>query len=252
MWLLRHIVGSYLGIRLQFHKYTGTGAFGPHRAVYLDSTAPTGGHALKKALFQHYVKQYHEASCSVASVVTVINALGSLQQHHFSPITQMDILEKVRTGYWKERMATGGHNGRRGLPLQLLKEVTRASLDAYQINYQEISAVQAVKNASQSAEIKTTLRRRLTAFEKYGCGVMLAHFDQGAYVQSENIPHISPVGGFDLKNGRVTILDVDRYQEHPYQVEFDTFYKGIASDYHHLFRPFGYGSGGYIWIKLTS
>jgi hypothetical protein len=252
MWLLRRIVGSYLGMRLQFHKFTGTGAFGPHSAIYLDSTRPVNGHALKRALSQHYVKQFHESSCSVASVVTVINALGSLQQRNFSPVTQMDILEKVRTGHWKERMEPGGHNGRRGLPLQLLKEVTQASLEAYRIDYEEIAAIQAEKKASQAAGIKTTLRHRLKAFEKYGRSVIIAHFDQGIYVRSENIPHISPVGGFDLKNGRVTILDVDRYQEHPYRIDFDTFYKGMASDYHHLFRPFGYGSGGYIWIKLNS
>lgn len=250
MRLLRYIIGSYLQIRLKLHKTTGTGAFAPNGAVYLDRAAPNGGHALKRALAKHFIKQFHESSCSVASVVTIINALGSLQQSNFSPITQMDILNRVRTGYWKERMGPKGHNGRRGLPLQLLKDIAEASLAAYRIEYRSISAVQAVKHTNQSEAIKQTLRHRLNAFEKEGEGVMIAHFDQGVYVRTENIPHISPVGGFDSINDRVTILDVDRYQRKPYHVGFNTFYNGLASDYHHFFRPFGYGSGGYVWIEL--
>lgn len=252
MRLLRYMLRFYLEIRLQFHKSTGTGAFGPHGAVYLEPTAPVKGHALKRALSLHYVKQFHESSCSVASVVTVINALGSLQQQNFSPVTQMDILKKVRTGHWQERMGPNGHNGRRGLPLQLLREVTEASLKAYDINYESVMAVQASKRTYLSAKIKEDLRQRLKIFEEYGRGVMIAHFDQGEYVQSENIPHISPVGGADPISGKVTILDVDRYQKNPYEIEFDTFYRGMASNYHYLFRPFGYGSGGYVWIELNS
>ena len=72
----------------------------------------------------------------------------------------------------------------------------------------------------------------------------------GRYVRALNIPHISPVGSFDPKNMTVTVLDVDSSQENPYRVTFDTFYSGLSSDYGHIFRPFGYGSGGYVFIRL--
>ncbi len=251
MHFLRHVIRPYLAMRLYFHKITASGPFGPDSATYLNwEASTTNGNQLKNALFNNYIKQFHESSCSVASVVTIINALGTLQQSDFQPITQMDILNKVRTGHWKERMGPNGHNGRRGLPLMLLREVTEASLIAYGLDYTSVSAVQVVKSEHRASPIKKLLIQRLEAFECGSKGLMIAHFDQGVYVKSENIPHISPVGGFDPQTQKVTILDVDRHQKSPYKISLDTFYAGMASNYHHLFRPFGYGSGGYIWIKL--
>jgi len=65
-----------------------------------------------------------------------------------------------------------------------------------------------------------------------------------------HIPHISPVGGFDPVSGRVTLLDVDTSQAYPYQVPFDTFYKGLSYNYNVMFRSFGYAEGGYIFIRI--
>jgi hypothetical protein len=71
------------------------------------------------------------------------------------------------------------------------------------------------------------------------------------FLRTLNIPHISPVGGFDTKNGDVTILDVNIQQERPYKIPFDTFWKGLFSNYHNVLKPFGYKSGGYVFIKRT-
>jgi hypothetical protein len=241
---------GYLRIPYYFHKITATGAFGNKRARYIQEPIQTDGNAIKKALIAHHVKQYHESSCSVASVVSVVNAIQSEKNKGHEPLSQMDILEKVRTGNWKERMSAKGHNGRRGLPLFLLGKVVESSLKAFAIDYKNIETVQARKNVAASKKIKEVLRDRLLDFEKQGNCLIIAHFDQGAYVQALNIPHISPVGGFDSKKGRVTILDVDPLQEKPYKITFDTFYKGLASNYNHVFKPFGYDSGGYVYVKL--
>ncbi len=166
------------------------------------------------------------------------------------PVSQMDILEKVRTANWKERMSKKGYNGKRGLPLPVLSEVVKSSLEAYGIAYKALETVQAQKKSKKSKRIKEVLRKRLDDFEKKGDCLIIAHFLQGAYVPALNIPHISPVGGFDTQNGDVTILDVDPPQEKPYKITFDTFYKGLSSNYHHFFRPFGFGSGGYVFVKL--
>jgi hypothetical protein len=162
----------------------------------------------------------------------------------------MEILEKVRTANWKERMVEKGYKGRRGLPLAVLGDVVKSSLDAYGIAYKSVEAVQAVKDKEKSKEIKAVLRKRLEDFEERGDCLLIAHFDQGAYLPTLNIPHISPVGGFDTKTGDVVILDVDPDQEKFYKITFDTFYRGLSSNYHHVFRLFGFGSGGYVFIKL--
>jgi hypothetical protein len=166
------------------------------------------------------------------------------------PITQRDILKKVRTGHWKERMSANGYNGNRGLPLPLLAKVVESSLNAYHIAYRRVEAVLAPQATHRSREVKELLRDRLIAFEKQAAGLIIAHFNQGRYVKTLEIPHISPVGGFDSDADQVTILDVDPDQEPPYRVSFDTFYNGLACNYNHIFRPFGYKGGGYVWIEL--
>jgi hypothetical protein len=248
MQIYRRMIHSVLYVQYLFRKLTGTGPFGPDAARYIPETLPADQNPLKSALWKHYVKQFHGASCSVASVVCVVNALRAIRGQP-SQITQMQILDAVAAGNWKKRMGPDGDNGRRGLPLKLLGEIVKASLDTYQISCQHVDIVEAKKDRAESEVLKIDLWRRLEEIED-GTGVMIAHFDQGVYVKDLNIPHISPVGGFDAKTGKVIILDVDAFQEHPYEISFDTFYRGMSSDYHHLFRPFGYTGGGYVFIRL--
>jgi hypothetical protein len=250
MNLLRTFLHAYLYLPYGFRRLTGTGAFGRNRAEYLDRVRPPQGNSLKKALWQHYVSQFHEAACSVATVVTVINAIRQWRNDAFTPINQLEILETVRTANWKERMSTGGHNGRRGLPLPVLGAVVQSSLDAYNLPYAVVETIQARKQARLSRKIRAMLYQRLLAFEKKETGLLIAHFDQGAFVPTLNIPHISPVGGFDPATGHVTILDVDPSQPGPYKISFATFYKGLSSNYHNIFKSFGYGRGGCIFIGL--
>jgi len=229
---------------------TETGPFGPGGATYLQGSVRHDDQPLKAALFRHHVKQYHEASCSVASVVTVINAIRDVQGDRSRPITQMDILQKVRTGYWKERMSSEGHNGRRGLPLPLLGEIVKSRLDIYGVGYKTIETVPGAQDAGLAERKKKELRDRLTDFETKGDCLIIAHFGQGAFVKTLNIPHISPVGGFETTKREVAILDVDPDQDKPYRVPFDTFCKGLFSSYNPVLRLFGYRTGGYVFIKL--
>ena len=252
MNLRRIIIHTFFYSLYFFHKITGTGAFRRKDAEYISDPIQTGGNLLKAALLKHHVKQYHEASCSVATLVSVVNALREKQGGNFIPVTQMDILEKVRTAKWKERMSEKGDNGRRGLPLPLLGEIVKSSLDVYGIAYEAVETVEAPKNSSQSEKVIKELKKRLSGFETKGNCLLIAHFDQGAFLRTLNIPHISPVGGFDTTNGDVTILDVDPQQEKPYKISYNTFCEGIFSNYHHVLKPFGYKSGGYVYIKLTA
>jgi len=250
MNLRRTLIRAYLYGQYGFHKITGTGAFGSDRAEDIHGPIQTDGNPLKAALLKHHVKQFHESSCSVATVVSAVNAIRDEQVDRPVPLSQMDILEKVRTANWKERMSKKGDNGKRGLPLPVLGDVVKSSLDAYGIKYEAIETIQAQKKSDRSKKIRDVLWKRLHDFEKRGDCLIIIHFDQGAYVPTLNIPHISPVGGFDTKTGDVIILDVDPQQEKPYKITFDTFYRGLSGNYNHVFRPFGFGSGGYVFVKL--
>jgi len=250
MNFVRTLLHAYLYLPYSYRRLTGTGAFGCHRAKYIDHYRPVDGPPLKRALWKHHVKQFHEAACSVATVVGVINAIRALPGTDISMLTQLDILEKVDTANWKERMSGSGYRGRRGLPLPVLGEVVRNSLAAYNIPYATVEIIQAHKQAHQAKPSRSMLWQRLQSFERKGTSLIIAHFDQGAFLPTLNIPHISPIGGFDQASGEVIILDVDPSQERFYKVTFATFYRGLASNYHHVFKPFGYGSGGCVVVDL--
>lgn len=250
MNLLRNLIRPYLYLRYGFHRLTATGAFRSKGARYIASTGQQQWNSLKRALWKHHVKQFHESSCSVASVVACINAIRSLGNRDTAPISQTDILDRVPTGHWKARMSNGGYHGRRGLPLPLLGRVVKDSIAAYGLTVQAVDIVHTPKNTAPTAPIRTVLRKRLIEFDERGNGLIICHFDQGALVPTLNIPHISPVGAYDATADRVTMLDVDPEQETPYEVDFDIFYEGLSSDYHHVFEAFGYGSGGYVYIQI--
>lgn len=248
--LLRSIILTYLYIPYYFHKITRTGAFNERVAQVIRESMPATCNPLKKSLWKNYVKQYHETSCSVASVATVVNGLGKFINGQAEEITQMDLLDKVNTGNWKKRMGPGGDNGKRGLPLALFGEVVRESLETFHIPFTSIEIVDPRKASFPEQEKKERLQNRLQEFETLGNGVVIAHFNQGAFVPEMTIPHISPVGGYDVRTDRVTVLDVDRYQSGPYSIPFERFYRGMSNWYPRLFRFLGLSNGGYVYIRL--
>lgn len=241
----------YFYTRYGFHRMTGTGVFKSGHVIYLPVNVQPQWNPLKQALWKAHVKQFHESSCSVATVVSCINAVRALANGNAAPVSQSAILDRVTTGHWKERMSDTGYRGRRGLPLPLLGSIIKDSLEVYGIGFQDVDVVQTPNNGSERPLIKTTLKARLRDFDRLGNSLIVAHFDQGSLVPTLNIPHISPVAGYDSVTDRVTVLDVDPDQKSPYEVDFDTFYQGLSSDYHRVLLAYGYGSGGYVHIKLA-
>ncbi|WP_457552835.1 phytochelatin synthase family protein [Desulfobacula sp.] len=251
MIFLKWVIRPYLYILYFFQKFTKTGSFGNDQAVYIQSSPENTGNAVKDGLFKHHVKQFYESACSVATIVSVINTLLDKNGDLKGPaVIQQDILEKVKTAHWKERMSDTGYKGRRGLPIQTLYQVVEDSLKAYKISYEFVEMVQMTKDPLRSKAIKQLLHTRLEQFEKNGNCLIICHFDQGSFIRDLHIPHISPVGGFDAISDKVTLLDVDTSQVSPYQISFDTFYKGLSYNYNIMFRRFGYAEGGYIFIRV--
>jgi len=250
MNLLRNLIRPYFYTRYGFHRITGTGAFKNGRTTYLPAGSQPQWNALKRAIWENHVKQFHESSCSVATVVSCLNAVMAANNGRTGAVSQAGILDRVTTGHWKQRMSEGGYRGRRGLPLPLLGRVVVDSLAAYEVKVRAVDVVQTPKNTSRRSAVRTQLKKRLREFDRHGNGLIIAHFDQGSLVPTLNIPHISPVGAYDPATDRVTMLDVDPEQEKPYAVSFDMFYRGLSSDYHHMLEAYGYGSGGYVYIQI--
>ena len=246
-----YIVRVYLAIRYFFHWATGTGSFGPGQARHITPSAELfNAQTLQGGLLRHHVKQYHESSCSVASVVAVVNVLRERYGRCGPAVTQQAILEKVRTAHWKERMGPDGYNGRRGLPLAVLRDVVQDSLEAYGVPFKRVEMIKGELGPGK-ARVRQLILGDLKKFQALDNCLIIAHFDQGTFIKEMNIPHISPVGGFDPASGLVTILDVDPDQHQAYNIPFDRFYKGISTGYAGVFRPFGYDRGGVVVIHLA-
>jgi len=247
--VVKYLIRLYMYSQYYFQRLFKKGAFGEKRAIYINDAYTPVGNAIKDGLFQYHVKQFHESSCSVASVVSAVNSFlnkeGRINDH---PVTQQELLENVTAAHWQERMGENGYKGRRGLPLITLGEVVEASLKTYKIPYKSIEIVQAKRDEKESRQIKAKLRSRLEQFENTGNCLIISHFDQGEFIPELHIPHISPVGGYDAENDLVTMLDVDPEQIPPYQIPFETYYKGISSNYNKMLSAFGYAEGGYIFI----
>lgn len=244
------IVRTYLTIRYFFHWVTGTGSFGRGQAEHMTlSPELSKGSSLQAALFRNHVKQYHECSCSVASVVCVVNVLRQRYGCQGPIVTQQAILEKVRTAHWKERMGPEGYKGRRGLPLSVLLEVVKDSLSAYDIPFKRVEMIRGTLTKGR-ARVRNQIRGHLKNFQTQDNCLIIAHFDQGSFIKELNIPHISPVGAFDPSTDSVTILDVDSDQKLAYRIPFNRFYKGISIQYAGVFSTFGYKRGGVVVVHL--
>lgn len=250
MPLLRTLIRSLLYLPYNFRKLTGTGPFNGQIARFVDPARLTGANPLKAALWRHRVKQQHESSCSVASIAACLNAIRELQSPDAPLISQAELLKRVRTANWPQRMSDRGDNGKRGLPLFLLGRIVEDSLAAFGLAASAVDTVLTSRDPEKAPRLRQELLRRLQRFETGGDLLLIAHFDQGSFLPTLNIPHISPVGGFDDASGRVIVLDVDPDLALPYAIELDTFYQGLSCNFLHVFKPFGYGSGGYVAITL--
>lgn len=249
-FIFRWIIRIYLTAWFRYDKINRTGGCEPGRAFFISQAYQPVGNRLKDGLFRYHVKQFHDASCSVATVASVVNTLSACRGVEHPAVSQRELLEKVRTAHWKERMGDGGYRGKRGLPLAVLGEVVKESLTVFKLPHQAVEILKAPRQGRALNAYKRTLRARLERFEKQGDCLIISHFDQGCFVPEFHIPHISPVGGFDAGQDLVTLLDVDPAQKRPYRISFNTWINGLSSRFNHVFRPFGYDGGGVVIIRL--
>ncbi|MFC1859520.1 phytochelatin synthase family protein [Thermodesulfobacteriota bacterium] len=203
-------------------------------------------------MMPYLIPQFNEASCSVASVAAVLNAVNFLNDKTGvkTPITQAEILESVDAVHWKERVSRKGHRNQRGLTLEMLGIAVDKTLEVYHIAYAMVDVVALHPKMNDFERRKEELKQRLIIFEESQNAFLIAHFNQGIFTGDLHLPHISPVGAYDHEKDRVLIMDVDPDQPEPYWVPFEMFFEGISSDFYGILEKYGYPSGGYVWILL--
>ena len=189
-------------------------------------------------LMSHYSAQRSGNTCSVASLVMLINA----GRAHL-PLTRSDRLatepgffKKISSFEFKIRLNVL----HLGISLDPLGALTQDAFSAYDIPPEKMEVIH---TENLSASTRQRLHEHLMAFEKDSREFILANFLQSTYTGDADIGHIAPVGAYDAQNKKVLILDPDRDWYEPYWVSEETFLKGMATRDGDAFR-------GYIRIKM--
>jgi hypothetical protein len=183
-----------------------------------------------------YVPQHDEHSCSVASVVMLINAIraGRAPGKSARVITPPELLKRVGSPEWISAVGPDGD----GVGLEELAGLVGKSLDVCGIEQWIINVVH-VSSASRAARtrVRDALRR---AGQSRNC-YLLANFLQSVYTgnRAATIGHHAPVAGYDDRR-RVFILDPDSRWHEPYWVSEDDFLKGMATYDETTGKPRGY------------
>ena len=207
-----------------------------------------------RALYTGFVHQFNAYSCSAAAVTTLLNGvrflLGSQASQTLSTVllSQKEVLTKVTTAHWQDRVSDAGYLGTHGMPLPELERVIEAALKTFQIPYQRVVSVRMYPGMQTLGNEKAQLEVLLEALERSPAEFMIAHFTQGEFYGNWYGGHISPVGAYDPKTRRVLVLDVDPECPGPYWIKFERFCEGLVG----ASKAYGVKGGGYVRIQLNS
>jgi Phytochelatin synthase len=182
------------------------------------------------AISPYYAAQRDHRSCSVACITMVVNGAryGRPLKADDELATQQEILKRVDTdGKWK------GH----GITLDQLKYYTEKSLKAYGIEKFTVATIPAPDTSDKTFAL---IHEALVKNEASAKNFIIAYFVQKIFTGDYYIGHYAPIGGYDIENKKVLIMDPDRTWYEPYWVSEETFFKGVTE------RPFQ----GLLWIQI--
>ncbi len=161
------------------------------------------------ALSPYYVPQTTSASCSLASVTMMLNALRGLPaQASERLVTGRQLLDRLDDDHWRAATAEDGE----GVSFGELERYVRRSLAAYGID----AEVEVWRPRDASPATLAELRRILAENERSADDIILLAFDQGTLTGDVGLGHIAPLGAYDPATRRALVMDPDRLWYVPY------------------------------------
>lgn len=186
------------------------------------------------AIYPHFVRQQTDASCSLASVTTLINASRAGKRR--VPVTQEQVLATDTTGAW--RKSVQDHLGD-GVDLDAMAlHVMRAfhaqvspsvNVDVRRMGRSKQEFTAALESALLEGEASPT-----------GVFVIINALQSKLFADGEVVGHMSVVGAYDARSRQVLILDVDNRNPLPYWVGIDTLVAGMNTSDEVTGEPRGY------------
>lgn len=168
-----------------------------------------------RAIYPYFVRQQTDASCSLATVTTLLNAARAGMRR--VPLTQDQVLRSDPSGVWAYK--TQDHKGD-GVDLDAMalhvmqafhSQVSRhVNVDVRRMNRSRLEYVTALEQALLEGE-----RTPLDSF------IVTNALQSKLFADGDPEGHMSVVGAYDSTHRRVLILDVAR-EPMPYWVSIDT------------------------------
>jgi hypothetical protein len=209
----------FIAIALLLASLTGAGAdaidgkpkLGPHAVTIQQSHdyLQRNGAPDYWALSPYYVPQITGSACSLATVVTMLNALRGLPLRASDElVTQQTLLEAVNDEAWAKASAQGGA----GVTFAEFTRYVAASLKAFNLD----ATIEVFRPLDSSPAALDRLRHILGENERSDMDIALVYYNQGVITGDWDGPHLSPIGAYDDAQRRVLIMDVDRQFYIPY------------------------------------
>jgi hypothetical protein len=188
------------------------------------------------ALAPHYVGQFTEAACSLASAVMVVNAGRTDTAHRAGTklTTQPTLLDAVGSELWRAGVEKDdGH----GVGLLQLQDLLAASLRTHDLAAAEVEAEPLTQPTDEAiARFRAVLRAGEAAPGRF----VIANYHMAAVIGRGDYGHFSPIGAYDAARDRVLILDVYRVELEPYWVPAERLFEGMATTSRADGEPRGY------------
>jgi hypothetical protein len=195
------------------------------------------------AISPFYIAQDTDSACSAASVTILLNALrGVPPRDNVELITQRGLRAALNDKSWSAETAQNGP----GVTFAELLRVVAESLHAYGLDNYE---VETFKPADASDRSLARLRAILSADERSAKQIALIYYNQGVLTGDWDGPHISPIGAYDARHGRVLVMDVDRRFYVPYWSPVRKLLDSMLKPAPARFATLAGETGGIVWVR---
>ena len=178
------------------------------------------------ALSPYYASQQNDASCSVAVVAMIVNAMRAKDELRADDqlVTHNGLLEKVNNDDWQKQVEEGG----KGVTLGELAGIVEDSLRVYRVK--EIS-VEIVSFPQAKEDRLQQLRQLLMENERSDRDLIVVNVLQGMLTGDPEgmVGHFMPIAAYDAEGHRALMLDPDRRWYEPYWVSDEKLLAAMAT-----------------------
>jgi hypothetical protein len=205
-------------------------------SLYHESLSTLGDPFWK--IIPYYRAQATNASCSIASVTMIINALipSYTLNAETKLFTEQSLLKLSNSKRWKKAVSSDGKGmSLKDLATEINNLLPKLGLSNFKADFREMLS-----------EVDATAFQEALLKQMKGEGWIILNYDQGLVMGSGSYGHFSPVASYWSQKNKVLILDTDATWYEPYWVGINTLTNSMKTFDNDLNQ-----ARGFIWIFKT-